>query len=163
MYEIYFFLDGEADFVVEGNIHSLKPGTLMLCGRGATHHIHIKNSYEYDVERHVEYTGNGQKDQRTFGIAGSAEDRRAEVVDHSKGDAAEVYFHIQCGKRQHICGGIHPAQERLGECDAYHCQHHTADQGGGNSGMDGLVDHRVLLSADTVGYCDTGTYGQTDE
>ncbi|MBE5782692.1 MAG: AraC family transcriptional regulator [Clostridiales bacterium] len=50
MYEIYFFLDGEADFVVEGNIHALKAGSLMLCTRGATHHIHIKNR-EMDYER----------------------------------------------------------------------------------------------------------------
>lgn len=50
MYEIYFLLDGEADFVVEGNIHTLSSGALMICSRGETHHILIRNR-EMDYER----------------------------------------------------------------------------------------------------------------
>jgi len=45
-HEIYYFLDGDADFVLEGNIHSLKSGTLILAPRGQTHNILIRDGAE---------------------------------------------------------------------------------------------------------------------
>ena len=41
MCEIYYFLEGNASFVVEGDIHILKKGTLILTDRGQIHNIRI--------------------------------------------------------------------------------------------------------------------------
>lgn len=50
MYEIYYFLSGAADFVVEGSIHPLERGTLIVTARGQNHHILLR-SQETAYER----------------------------------------------------------------------------------------------------------------
>ncbi len=50
MYEIYYFLEGVADFVVDGRIYKLKRGTLILTDRGQTHNT-IINSSDKPYER----------------------------------------------------------------------------------------------------------------
>ena len=42
--EIYYFLEGEAAFAVEGTVHALEKGTLILMDRGQTHNILIRSS-----------------------------------------------------------------------------------------------------------------------
>ena len=44
MHEIYYFVDGCADFTVEGNRYSLKKGTLVFSAGGQVHHVTIKDS-----------------------------------------------------------------------------------------------------------------------
>jgi len=44
MYEVYYFLGGEADLAVEGKVYSLKKGTIVITDRGQTHNIIIKSS-----------------------------------------------------------------------------------------------------------------------
>ena len=44
MYEIYYFFSGTADFVVEGSIHPLQRGTLIVTARGQAHHILLRGS-----------------------------------------------------------------------------------------------------------------------
>lgn len=46
MCEIYYFLNGSADFAVEGRIYELKRGTLILTDRGQTHNTLLKPSSE---------------------------------------------------------------------------------------------------------------------
>lgn len=41
MCEIYYFIEGNASFVVEGNIHPLRKGTLILTDHGQVHNILI--------------------------------------------------------------------------------------------------------------------------
>ena len=43
MYEIYYFLHGEADFVVEGHIHALQRGSMIMTECGQAHNILIRN------------------------------------------------------------------------------------------------------------------------
>jgi len=43
MYEIYYFIQGEADFVVEGHIHALEPGRMIITECGQAHNILIRN------------------------------------------------------------------------------------------------------------------------
>ncbi len=38
MYEIYYFLAGDASFAVEGRVHPLQPGTLVITAPGQAHH-----------------------------------------------------------------------------------------------------------------------------
>lgn len=42
MYEIYYFFSGSADFVIEGRIHPLTRGTLIVASRGQAHHILLR-------------------------------------------------------------------------------------------------------------------------
>lgn len=44
MCEIYYFLEGSASFVVEGDIHMLKRGSLILTDRGQIHNIRIHDT-----------------------------------------------------------------------------------------------------------------------
>ncbi len=44
MYEIYCFIDGCAEFVVEGMVYPLVPGSVIITCPGQTHHLMIKNS-----------------------------------------------------------------------------------------------------------------------
>ena len=43
MYEIYYFIQGSADFVVEGHIHELVHGSMILTECGQAHNILIRN------------------------------------------------------------------------------------------------------------------------
>lgn len=48
MYEIYYFLRGDVDFVVEGGIYPLKRGMLLVTAQGQTHNILIQSEAEYE-------------------------------------------------------------------------------------------------------------------
>lgn len=50
MYEIYYFIRGEADFVVEGHIHALQRGGMIVTECGQAHNILIR-SQEAPYER----------------------------------------------------------------------------------------------------------------
>ncbi len=44
LYEIYYFLRGEGESVVEGNIYTLEPGTLLITSKFQTHNIRLSES-----------------------------------------------------------------------------------------------------------------------
>ena len=48
MYEIYYYLQGDADFVVEGGIYPLRRGILLFTARGQTHNILIRSGEDYE-------------------------------------------------------------------------------------------------------------------
>lgn len=48
MYEIYYYLQGDADFVVEGGIYPLRRGILLLTAKGQTHNILIRSDKDYE-------------------------------------------------------------------------------------------------------------------
>lgn len=48
MVEIYYFLQGNAKFVVEGNVYSLKKGSLVIMAGGQTHHLMLEGSTPYE-------------------------------------------------------------------------------------------------------------------
>ena len=73
----------------EHNHHSGK--ALGNGGRqGNACHIHVQHRDEDDIQRHIDHTGDGEEDQRAFGIACGPEDRSGEVVDHREGDARKI-------------------------------------------------------------------------
>ncbi len=39
MAELYFFIDGEAQFAVEGSVYDLSPGTVIVTAHGQAHHL----------------------------------------------------------------------------------------------------------------------------
>ena len=51
-YELYVFVAGNADYLVEGNIYSLRPGDLMLIRNAESHKAIVKNAAE-PYERYV--------------------------------------------------------------------------------------------------------------
>ncbi|MBE5892023.1 MAG: AraC family transcriptional regulator [Lachnospiraceae bacterium] len=51
-YEIYYFLRGQGDLAVEGNVYPLKRGMLLLTSKGQTHNIRVHHSNE-SYERFV--------------------------------------------------------------------------------------------------------------
>lgn len=52
MHEIYYFLQGDADFYIEGTRYRLQKGMLLLSASGQVHHLNINNS-EIPYERTV--------------------------------------------------------------------------------------------------------------
>lgn len=48
MVEIYYFLRGNARFVVEGNIFSLERGNILVMASGQTHHLLLEQSAAYE-------------------------------------------------------------------------------------------------------------------
>ena len=48
MYEIYYYLQGDADFVVEGGIYPLRRGILLFTAKGQTHNILIRSDKDYE-------------------------------------------------------------------------------------------------------------------
>lgn len=48
MYEIYYYLRGDADFVVEGGIYPLRRGMLLFTAQGQTHNILIRSKAAYE-------------------------------------------------------------------------------------------------------------------
>ncbi len=51
LYEILYFVEGDAIYSVEGNIYTLKKGDLILIRKGETHHVIFKSNASY--ERYV--------------------------------------------------------------------------------------------------------------
>lgn len=47
-YEIYCFLEGNADYFVEGTVYSLKPGDILLLKKAEAHSLLIKTLVPYD-------------------------------------------------------------------------------------------------------------------
>ena len=48
MVEIYYFLRGNARFVVEGNIFALERGNILIMASGQTHHLLLEPSAVYE-------------------------------------------------------------------------------------------------------------------
>ncbi len=46
-YEIYMFLSGDAEFIVEGTVYPLKPGSILLMQPGELHHIRFLSTHAY--------------------------------------------------------------------------------------------------------------------
>ena len=48
MVEVYYFLRGNARFVVEGNIFTLERGNILVMASGQTHHLLLEPSAAYE-------------------------------------------------------------------------------------------------------------------
>lgn len=48
MFEVYLFLAGEADYVVEGHIYALCRGMVIFTALGQTHHLRLKSAAPYE-------------------------------------------------------------------------------------------------------------------
>ena len=48
MVEVYYFLRGNARFVVEGNVYSLERGNILVMASGQTHHLLLEPSVAYE-------------------------------------------------------------------------------------------------------------------
>jgi len=48
VYELYVFINGDAEYFVEGNVYKLKPGDIMIMRQGETHKLQIKSSVNYE-------------------------------------------------------------------------------------------------------------------
>lgn len=46
--KILLFLDGAVDYMIEGRTYGLRPGDIVLVGRGQIHCPHVKDTREYD-------------------------------------------------------------------------------------------------------------------
>lgn len=115
------------------------------------------------IQHHIHHTGEGEVNQRAFGIACGPENGGTEVVDHGEGDAGKVDFHIHRRQGEHRLRSVHHSQERLGKGDAEYREHHTTEQSCGNGGVDGAVHHVVLPAAQAVGHAHAGSHRQADE
>lgn len=47
VYEIYYFMNGDADIMIEGNVYKLTPHTLILLAPGVLHGIQVNSSQPY--------------------------------------------------------------------------------------------------------------------
>ncbi|MBR6503264.1 MAG: AraC family ligand binding domain-containing protein, partial [Clostridia bacterium] len=48
MVEVYYFLRGNARFMIEGNIYSLERGNILVMASGQTHHLLLEPSVAYE-------------------------------------------------------------------------------------------------------------------
>lgn len=46
--KILLFLDGDVDYVIEGRTYGLRPGDIVLVGRGEIHCPHVRDTRDYD-------------------------------------------------------------------------------------------------------------------
>lgn len=47
VYEIYYFIDGDADIMIEGKVYALTPHTLILLAPGVMHGIQVNSDVDY--------------------------------------------------------------------------------------------------------------------
>lgn len=97
MHEIYYFLGGDADFVVEGNIHSLKSGTMIVAPRGQTHNILIREGAETYERFAILFSPNMLPEGFDFVIRAAAEGARAFSLNEREQIWMEETFHLMKG------------------------------------------------------------------
>lgn len=48
VYELYFFISGNAEYFVEGNVYKLQPNDIMIMRQGETHKLQVKGDTTYE-------------------------------------------------------------------------------------------------------------------
>lgn len=85
IYEIYYFVDGEADYIVEGKLYHLTPDTLLLLAPHAIHGVRI-NSPKHYKRYTIHFNGDLINiDRRAFLLSA--------FPNGASGDGHEICFH----------------------------------------------------------------------
>ena len=97
---------------------------------------------EHDNEKHIQSgiqnAGDDQKEQRPFGIADSAQNGGAVVVEHKKRHSQKINPHIERGMFNNIVGRSHQLQGKPGENQPDKRHHNAAEERKQNRGMYGF-------------------------
>ena len=62
---------------------------------GHAGYVHMEDDNQYHVENHINDSGDGQKDQRTFGITYGSQNAGTEIIDHAGRHPDEINTYVQ--------------------------------------------------------------------
>ncbi len=94
---------------------------------GHSRHPHGKYNHEYQVQHHIDHTGDQQIIQGPPGVPHGPENGTAKVIGHHEGHSHKIDPHIQHRVADHILRRAHPAQGRPGDKESHQHQDGTAD------------------------------------
>ena len=105
---------------------------------GYARHIHMKHDHEDQIQYGIYNTGNNQKDQWTFRISYSPQNRSSIIIKHKKRHTQKIDLHIQCRLSDHIIRCTHQFQSPSGKNQSHKCHDDTAYQCKSYSRMNGI-------------------------
>lgn len=121
-------------------------------------HSHAETKHKQQIQQRIDYPGNNQNIKRTTRIAHASQNRRSEVECHDERHSQEIDAQIRHGLIQHIRGGSHPRQNRLGSHLSQHQQKESAQQGHQFHRVNGTAYAPVVTLADVIGDNGTGSH-----
>ncbi len=105
-----------------------------------------------------------RKIERPFGIADSAQNTRAHVVDHGRNRAEIINFHIGQGKGKNVVRRSHRGQGKAcGNKASEQHNYNAACNCQCNSGMNGITDPAPVVCAVILGNDNSCTGRKPDE
>lgn len=128
--------------------------------QGHAGHVHMEDDDEHQVQNHVDDTCGGEEVEGPLGVPLGPEDGGAEVIEHVAGHSAEVDPQVHGGQADDVLRGAHELQHLPAQQQAQAHQHHAADQGQGDGGVD-AVPHILLPAGPQVpGHHHVGAHGE---
>ena len=122
------------------------------CCQCNTCDIHMQDNNEDKIHSDVDEACDGQEQERTDGVADGAQDGACKVIKKHNRHAGKIYAHVECGKVDNVCRGIHQRQEWLCKNDADNAEEKTADNRKRNRRMDRFFDLTFLIGSVVTGY-----------
>ena len=119
-----------------------------LGGDPHAQNVHLADDHKKEIEEYIDDSGNGNIDQRPFGIAGCTHDRGTESVKDHRRDPQTANPHIKHRIIKNFCGGGHDPEHRFGENYADHRHSDPPVQGNRHRRVDDLREFPVILGAD---------------
>ena len=125
---------------------------------GDSVHGHVEAQHKEQIQTDVDYTGNGESDQRSCGVSAGAENGRGKIVNHDKRRREEIDPEIEQGEVHDVCRRSHSGEER--PCHKLSCRQkdQAADEGNGVYGGYGFAE--LLFSALTDQHADDDVYAE---
>ncbi len=119
-----------------------------------TVNTHFECGDKQDIHKNVRRRGNGQKDERSLGIAQSGEYAGCDVVEEHKGKTQKIDVEVELRICHNVVRGVDEAKQR--SCAEETCQHQTAtdNAAGDEGGVNGSFQLLELLGSKQLGHDD---------
>ena len=137
-----------------------------LCNNGCKRHTldsHAEGNDKQKIEHGIDNSGKNQEIQRMAGIADSAENAGAHVVEHQTGNTAKVNFKIRCRLTDDIVRCAHHAEHVRRDENAENGKGNGENKRHHQCRADGAADLFIRLCAIILRDNDTGTGGKSHE
>ena len=146
-----------------GGDHAGGDGLAEDGGQRHTGYAHPEPDDEHQIQHHVDDAGGRQAVQRTLGVAHSAQQRTAEVVQHTHGHPDEVDLQVQSRQIDDVLRAAHEFQQSPGGKEADKGQQNAADQTQRHGGVHRVLHAALVLCAEAPRCHHIGTQRQADE
>ena len=118
---------------------------------------------EEEVEHDVDDARDRKIEERAARVADGAQHGAAEVVNHHRRHAEEIYDEVERRKAEDFGGRLHDNQDFARKDDAYQSEQNPARDGEEHRGVHGFRKRLLVLRAVVARCEDVRAYGNADE